>query len=736
MTVADWKGALLTLNDGHFFDLMRSYLGDIRTPFNKQRLVDDLEGFLGRRDIQEAVASYLDEVDRRVIAAVGVLGDPAVEELAGFFEGEYSYAELHAILLNLEERLILFRLVEGGVRRLARNPVLAPVLDPIAVDRSRLFPSEPLPSSVDAGSAAPSREAAALDDLFLAAVAAYVRGAPNLFRSDGTYRKKALEDIAAVFTIDRFTAAADALRAMGILEKDEGGLNVDEGRLESFGALPEADRAAYVAAGLIGAALEEVHRTRSGRAPRDLLAAWARLTRRFVESLDAARRYPETTLFRLLDAAERAVTLPRRRRWESRAADPAAELRAGAERGPFRAAVLAAAVGAGLLRPEGDGFYSRKVPGDPKGARGAASPAVSLDSAFSVIVQPGLAFSDAVRLTTFLEPREAGAVVRFELTRDAAVRSFNRGLEPAAMVALLERLTGRPVPQNIRWSAGEWHARYAAAAVYRGVVLALAEDRRFIMQTPAMSALVSRVVAPGVYLLNVASEADAAAALGRAGMDIVAVPTAAASGNAAGDASYNASGDASGDDPRFAAFPPLEKARQTAAVETSVVGATSAAAAAQSNGAAIRGATASDAAANAGEAAARLRRLRSALEAKRLPKDQQDELSARVERRVILTESQLVGAAVRFEKLEAKGLDYVGKVRVAEQALSTGSLIELFWRGPKGEPNRALGAPAALDKAGGEVELVVDPVPRGERVRIAVGKISVIRRIKRSIFGE
>jgi hypothetical protein len=42
VTVADWRGALLTLGDGPFFDLMRSYLGDIRTPFNKQRLVEDL----------------------------------------------------------------------------------------------------------------------------------------------------------------------------------------------------------------------------------------------------------------------------------------------------------------------------------------------------------------------------------------------------------------------------------------------------------------------------------------------------------------------------------------------------------------------------------------------------------------------------------------------------------------------------------------------------------------------
>jgi len=139
---------------------------------------------------------------------------------------------------------------------------------------------------------------------------------------------------------------------------------------------------------------------------------------------------------------------------------------------------------------------------------------------------------------------------------------------------------------------------------------------------------------------------------------------------------------------------------------------------------------------DAAAAQAHLDRFRTLLEKKRLPKDQRDELSARIDRRLILCDSQLVGAAVRYEKLEAKGLDYVGKVRVAEQALSTGALVELFWRGPKGEPNRVLGSPKSLEKADGELMLIVEPVPAGEALKVAIGKISLLRRIKRSIFGE
>jgi hypothetical protein len=85
------------------------------------------------------VSAYLDGTDRLIVAAVGALGEPTADELASFFEGQFSYAELHAVVLNLGERLILFRLTDGAARRLALNPVLAPVLGPVAADPSTDF---------------------------------------------------------------------------------------------------------------------------------------------------------------------------------------------------------------------------------------------------------------------------------------------------------------------------------------------------------------------------------------------------------------------------------------------------------------------------------------------------------------------------------------------------------------------------------------------------------------------
>jgi hypothetical protein len=142
---------------------------------------------------------------------------------------------------------------------------------------------------------------------------------------------------------------------------------------------------------------------------------------------------------------------------------------------------------------------------------------------------------------------------------------------------------------------------------------------------------------------------------------------------------------------------------------------------------------------------------RAALDKLKLPRAEGDELSARIERRLVLSESQLSGVSVRYEKLEARGLDYVGKAMIAKQAIASGSLVEVNWSG--GSAGRIFGIPVALEKQKLESVLVLEPSPRTEDppspggqgendggntgdnlLHIPLGKISLLRRIKKSIF--
>jgi hypothetical protein len=120
----------------------------------------------------------------------------------------------------------------------------------------------------------------------------------------------------------------------------------------------------------------------------------------------------------------------------------------------------------------------------------------------------------------------------------------------------------------------------------------------------------------------------------------------------------------------------------------------------------------------------------------KLPKTERDELAARIERRLVLSESQLSGASIRYEKLEARGLDYVGKASIAKQAIASKSLVEVKWPHAARGMQQTFGIPLALEKSEGESVLILDPVSEGDTIRIPLGKISLLRRIKKSIFGE
>jgi hypothetical protein len=175
----------------------------------------------------------------------------------------------------------------------------------------------------------------------------------------------------------------------------------------------------------------------------------------------------------------------------------------------------------------------------------------------------------------------------------------------------------------------------------------------------------------------------------------------------------------------------------------------------------------------------RLKGLQDRLAAMPLGRAEKDELAARIKRRLVLSESQLEGASVRYEKREARLLDYVGKASIAKQAIASKSLLEIHWPHPEKGTVETMGIPTALEKSGGESILVIstgggpgdDPAWKGsgeavrvsgnmpripeefgvpkeslripgksgipmESLRIPLGKISLMRRIKKSIFGD
>jgi hypothetical protein len=713
--VDDWKSALTTLPDNVYFELMRSVFGSIKTPFSKHRLMEDLAAFLSRKNIQETIAAYIDERDARIIAAVAVLYEPVPGELESFFAGEFTYADIQGILLNLEERLILYRFMDGVQRRLALNPLLEPVLAPVIAGWGVLFPPVPaasVPAASGTAEAVPGKAAEKtappgpeVDDRLFAALFAFAGDAGEFYKAEGGIRKKVLDDGARIFPGLRLDLHVGAMQCLELLRLDGDRLEPNEGKLIFFNDLTFQGRLEYYAAGM-GIYLI-YSRSALVYFQRGRIQILVRLIHGLTGSLERNRLYPALTLRRL------AFILLR---------EEDGGLKEGSDESLVFESVMTALEETGLLRAAGSGLWIRPDIPDrerpalsgPDQAGGPAHTA-AMDTAFSCILYPGIAFADAAALAFFCSARETGAVVRFELTRNSAVRGFNRGMDAASMLELLNRLTGGRIDGNLDWTLKDWESRYSGVALHEGIVMILAPERRYLAE--AMAPLIARVLAPGVYLLSAAETSEAVKWLAKSGVDIVAQPP-LRSGEIQNES-------------RISPYPPPPGSGQVLDLS--------------------RGKSSPP---DPGKAEQYREHFRLFLGKMQLSRAERDELSARIERRLVLTESQLAPASLRYEKLEARGLDYVGKTVIAKQAIASKLPVEVFWTGPQGE-ERVQGVPEALEKSDGETLLVIHParmpaawlpaswkpvedLGREEAaiLRIPMGKISLLRRIKQSIFGE
>jgi hypothetical protein len=755
-----WQSAMMTLPDDVFFELLRSAFGHIKTPFNKQNLLMDLWAFLCREDIQRNIAAYLDGADALVIAAVAALRNPEAGDLERFFAGEGP--ELSTLLPNLEERFILYRYREGLALRLGLNPALAPVLGPIAEDFSCIFPSSPAGSG---GKAADSYSGAfPFDDRTLGALLSFVTE-ERFFGAGGRLRKKTLSTGNRVFPGMDLEAAFRCLLCLGLCRLEGESLVFEEHKLRAFGNLDPRGRRIYWGAGLAAGALtpEAEPEVQAPQLLRGRIRCLARLIDRLLSLLEQERLYPAETLRRLLFILEReedgpdsgfTALVPQ----ACGPAIPGISSQSAGSADPFAGNFWAALVQAGLLRCSPQGYGLGGLP--PAGEQSGKAPVLVIDAPLFCLVYPGVGFIDILTLASFTAVRETGAIFRFELTRESCLRGFEGGLGAVDMEALLVRLSGNPLEASLAWTLRDWEQRSGEVSLFEGALLTLSPERRYLAETGALAALIQRELAPGLYFLT--SGQGVEEALRQAGVDIFT----RFNGNRELAAFVPRNRNSAGSQRRapvppparpreegsHAAFPSLGKRESRYQdIKVSVMleeGRVSGDVLPPGQGGpALSGA-------GAVETAEALKdRFRAVLAGRSLSPPERNELAARIERRLVLAESQLNPGSVRPEKLEARGLDYVGKASIARQAISSHSLLEVVWASPEdgGREQRVLNFPLALEKSGGESILVIEDalvlgvsgnaarssgparIPGGT-VRIPLGKISFLRRIKKSIF--
>ena len=704
-SVDTWKSALMTLPDTSFFELLRTVLGKIKTPFNKQMLLGDLEKFLLRADIQKNIAAFIDQDDARIIAAVAALDNPVMDKLTMFFTGELHYAELHDRVVNLEERFIIYRFSDDHnkkqeTRRLALNPVLETVLQPFIADKTLLFPSLPVSTQE-----LPDCKSVMCNDRILAALLSFITQHTLFFFGEGrVVRRKVLAAAKTVFPGFPLELFIGGLEILGLFVQKESPagdgilLLPDYARFADFGGLSSQNRMAYCAAG-IWCYMENQQRIASPWLSRAKIRDCAAFINSLYTMLDSDRLYSLTTVRKLIGCIQcNDIRIDINNIIDIMAIMEKTGLliKVSAEAETWRKADFKAEP----LSREGNPSAKSAV---------AAAASIAADTPSTFIMYPEITYNDAIELAAFSAVVEAGSVVRFALTRDSLVAAFNRGLSAETVIALLRRLSLDRIDENMIFSLRDWEKRHGEISLRRALVLTLAPEQQHLAKTRLLARLITETLAPGVYLLPENMEDKALEALRKAGVAII--------GQKNVDANDTISDGASRSGFLSHSFPALPSFQESALF---------------AGAASLKNTPAQNL------ASALIEDFHSILNQMHIEKEAQNELAARINRRLVLCEAQLKDAFLRYEKLEARGLDYVGKAMIAKQAISQQTPLELMVPG-KGKQERIFGIPKALEKANSESILVIESPVGGETahqetMHLPLGKISQIRRIKKSIF--
>ena len=190
---AAWEQSISSLSDSKFFEIVRLYLGEVETPYNKQRLIQQLAGFVKNETNAKNIICLLDDFDIEVLTALWFIPNATQETLVQFFAGQYTMAELFSELSNLMARLLVYEKSEeyGTKKFLKINPFICDRLGKYINLSNIVRPSQTAQKSIG--------DVFIISPDFLAAFISFINSKGCACKMDGEVKKNSLAKIKSVF---------------------------------------------------------------------------------------------------------------------------------------------------------------------------------------------------------------------------------------------------------------------------------------------------------------------------------------------------------------------------------------------------------------------------------------------------------------------------------------------------------------------------------------------------------
>lgn len=674
-----WREAMAAQPDEFFFELVRIYLGELKSPFNKQKLIEELGAFIRRDDIKKQIVALLTDEDISILSAIYFIKEPTQEKLTDFFAQEYERTEIARHLNNLEERLILYRKEHTVKAVFLFNPHLEEEIRPF-------LSMATLTGEAECAQTVSARQKE-LSSITIGALLAFIQDNPDLCKGDGTLKKRAATSIEEVFgSTDGIEFLLKALTNLSILKQDDGELSCDYNRLSAFAQLTKSNQLAYICT------------AGCGQFMRGNLLSQAQLL------LDTLASIPPTGMTRsnilrisiLLRSHDDTSALTGSR--FSRLLQSTQTAQAPAEINIMEP-LLDAAVTFGMITQSGATEQGETIFVNALAENAEEAPSeqkISIDAGYTITVMPSITLQELVPLIKFLQIQKCDTVAVFEANRKSVLRGFDMNCTPQTIFETLAAYTPYPLPQTLTVTIEEWYKAYNSVNLYKGYVLQITSAGAIYSEkNPRLARYIKATLAPGIFLMNFANDNEARYVLSRCGMDAVGTIKTVQR------------------EQMYSSFATLRPGKVFALQDESLE---------QKEGFVRAAKEKQD---------EFIKNLRSLVEQKKMTKVIAEGLFDRIERRLVVDAAQLRPESVRMELTEAFGMDYAGKIHLIEQAIAQNSLVELKYDKSDGTALQILGTPLSLDRQSHDTWVKVQMLPDKDVQEFSIGQALKIRRVRR-----
>ena len=638
--VIAWRDYLTTMNDSSFFDLMHMYLGEIQTPYNKQKLIEQLSSFLRKEEHKSTIETLLSENDILILNAVYFIPCATQQKIADFFKESFSLFQVNDALKNFENRLLVFQ--TDGIYKI--NPLLQKNLEKY-FDLSVLLENQTECSSSQdfyTGNIC-------MSPLFLASIYSLVATYPSLCKLDGTFKKKITESLPKFFPSvsdsNQILLLINAAKRLGLFSQTENEVLINRERWNSFSELSFLEQMILLAVSSVARFTINTSQNYASQLYALLLSVPENgLTEKKLMKLGYLINEKNSVVASNSDN----FRAPVRNRLSQIIAAASSQNEDSAEEEPKDAfeMIIKNAIKFGLftataITDEDEKIY---IPCDLlKTAQiGDNMPEtqLSIDANFAITI---LGFKSLKSILPILDVSEFvsyDSVMQLEVTKKSCFRGFDSNMTADSVKQLFEKYSMHSVPQNLIFSIDEWYDIFNSAQVYQGFILQVSQPKRRLVEGNAeFSRHIKKILADGIYLLDFNNSDDFNLSLEKSGLDFI-----------------------SGIFPKAKIIPQLPmrsipknddlifQVHQDFSFPKNF------------------------------EIASRHQKsMKEMLCEMDATKEQKLSLQERINQKIVVDPEQLSPASVRLVKSEAFGMDYSGKIHVLEKAIENHALVELTY---------------------------------------------------------